>query len=469
MVQKICIVLFLVLFSQRVHASVIINEIAWQGYGGDANNEWIELVNTGSSTVELDGWLLESVDGTPSINLTGISVPAGSFVLLERTDDGTVPNVPADLLYTGALANTGEHLRLKNAEGVTVDEANFASGWEYPQDMSNTLSRFGSSWGEGIATPRAENVAIEYTENETTDEEDDVNNEDENEASTTASDGKKPEPIMYKTRKVSIIANRHGFVDTPFEFTGHVRDFDGGDMRRGIFVWNMGDGTVFVQAKPDPFTHVYEYAGEYVVSLMFNRAHFGKELDELESEVMGELIVTIFDDPVVIESFDHERIVLKNQSSQQIDLGGWVIQNANHTFSIPRRTLIRPGKTVSLSNSRTGLWSGPVSLLTQTRQVSAVWNGVDMPDTALRQEYAEPADVVADISSEVTSVTQSPDNVESLVESETLAASPIQQVSSSMYVILFVCVVVFGSLSVWFVVRRTNTNQMIDGYTIVEE
>lgn len=470
MLQKICIMLFLVLFFQRADASLIINEIAWQGFGGDANNEWIELFNTGSSDLVLDGWILESLDGAPSINLTGVSISAGSFVLLERTDDETVPGVAADLLYTGALANTGESLVLRNSEGQTIDSANFSSGWDYPQDMSNTLSRFGNSWGEGVATPKEINIAIEPDNDDEEDlDGDEQNTEEDTEESSSST--KKPEPVMYKTRKVSIFASQHGFVDTPLEFTGHVRDFDGGDMRRGIFIWNLGDGTIFVQPKPDPFTHVYTHPGEYVVSLTFNRAHFGKELDELEPEVVGEFVVQIIDHPIHIESFDHEKIVLKNETKQQIDLGGWSLRNSMYTFTIPRRTFVRAGKTLSLAHTRTGIWYGPVSLITPTGEVSVTWNGADVSGVAHLEEMERntASSTVAENTTHDEQVVLGVEDSATSPESQQFGVSPIQQVSSSVYVLLFVCIIVFGSLSVWFVVRRTNTNQTIDGYTIVEE
>ena len=40
-------------------ADIIISEIAWMGTTVSANYEWIELQNTGSSSVNLSGWTLE--------------------------------------------------------------------------------------------------------------------------------------------------------------------------------------------------------------------------------------------------------------------------------------------------------------------------------------------------------------------------------------------------------------------------
>ncbi len=92
-------------------SSVVINEITWMGTKSSANDEWIELYNNTENSINFDGWILKSDDGTPEINLTGI-VPAKSFYLLERTDDNTVPEISTDLIYKGALGNKGENLKL---------------------------------------------------------------------------------------------------------------------------------------------------------------------------------------------------------------------------------------------------------------------------------------------------------------------------------------------------------------------
>ena len=94
------------------HAEVIINEVAWMGTAHSASDEWIELANTGDTSVSLSGWKLRTADNSVSITLTG-SVPANGFYLLERTDDTTVPDITADKIYTGALSDSGEKLILE--------------------------------------------------------------------------------------------------------------------------------------------------------------------------------------------------------------------------------------------------------------------------------------------------------------------------------------------------------------------
>ncbi|MBI3762395.1 MAG: lamin tail domain-containing protein [Chloroflexi bacterium] len=111
--------------------AVVINEVAWMGTVASDDDEWIELFNPGATAISLAGWTLAADDGTPSIALNG-SIAAGGFFLLERTDDTTVNDVAADLIYTGALSNSGEVLRLKDPSGATVDTANAENGGSWP-------------------------------------------------------------------------------------------------------------------------------------------------------------------------------------------------------------------------------------------------------------------------------------------------------------------------------------------------
>lgn len=158
---------------------VMINEIAWMGDEGSANNEWIELKNTGSGDIDLSGWKLKATDGQPEIELSG-QLPANSFFLLERTSDESVKNIDADLIYTGALGNNGETLYLYDENNNAIDEIVCSGKWPGGDNSSKkTLSRRTDlAWGTSEAsggTPKAENQfdeTISVQEEEPSDETD---------------------------------------------------------------------------------------------------------------------------------------------------------------------------------------------------------------------------------------------------------------------------------------------------------
>jgi|GEM_PF-1091465 len=108
--------------------AVVINEIAWMGTAASAYDEWLELFNNSESEIDLTGWKLVAADGEPSIVLAGKIGPHG-FFLLERTDDETIKDMPANQIYSGSLSNSGENLELRNAADEIADAVLFSAGW----------------------------------------------------------------------------------------------------------------------------------------------------------------------------------------------------------------------------------------------------------------------------------------------------------------------------------------------------
>ena len=111
---------------------VVINEVAWAGTATNSSDEWIELYNPTDSAVDLSGWTLTFGKNTIDLGeAANTIVEAGGYFLLERTDDETVSDIPADLIYTGSLSNDGTTLSLLDKTGKVVDTANngVEKGW----------------------------------------------------------------------------------------------------------------------------------------------------------------------------------------------------------------------------------------------------------------------------------------------------------------------------------------------------
>lgn len=175
--SSLAVILFLALIPLITKAAnplnVVINEIAWMGTEVSSNDEWIELYNNTDSPLPLEGWVFGTIDGTPEINLVG-RILANSFYLLERTDDNTLPNIPADQIYTGALENGGESLELYDNFGNLIDSVNCSLGWlagdnQTKQTMGRKNSLLESdfnNWGTSQSsegTPKAKNSILTKT------------------------------------------------------------------------------------------------------------------------------------------------------------------------------------------------------------------------------------------------------------------------------------------------------------------
>ncbi|MGB9609041.1 MAG: lamin tail domain-containing protein, partial [Minisyncoccia bacterium] len=121
------------------HHGVIINEIAWMGTPNSSNDEWIELKNISGQIIDVSGWQLIDKDNQIKINFSNLKntkINPNQFILLERTDDYTLPNILADLIYVGSLSNTNEGLRLFDANCNLIDEVLASPSWPAGDSIS---------------------------------------------------------------------------------------------------------------------------------------------------------------------------------------------------------------------------------------------------------------------------------------------------------------------------------------------
>ena len=117
---------------------LVISEVAWGGTAASSNDEWIELHNLGETDIDLAGWALTFGDtyiplghiGDDTLDVRTPVLSAGAFLLLERTDDTSVSNLAADIIYKGTLSNGGMVMQLVNPDGDVVDSiVALESGW----------------------------------------------------------------------------------------------------------------------------------------------------------------------------------------------------------------------------------------------------------------------------------------------------------------------------------------------------
>lgn len=157
---------------------IIVNEIAWMGgasdFGLSAADEWFELKNVSNGEVNLNGWqILDKLEKIKIVFGDSARIPANGFYLLERTDDDSAPGVSADTIYTGALNNSDEGLRLFDDQCNLIDEAlitpDSAASWPAgDNDQKRTMERspdlswhtYNGAAQNGIfGTPKQENSA----------------------------------------------------------------------------------------------------------------------------------------------------------------------------------------------------------------------------------------------------------------------------------------------------------------------
>jgi len=342
-----------------VSASVVISEVAWMGTSANPNAEWIELFNDGP-VQDLSGWSLEAEDGSPVIALEG-TIDTNGYSLLERTSDDTVPSVEALLIYTGSLANAGEVLLLRDADGVLVDRVDGSDGWLIGGDneTKETLQRSGTpptgSFITAAPTPQGGGAAPT-----------------EKEAATQTKKSSIGSNVLYGRDKdedalpprvdpaLTLVAPSERTVLARVPATYEVRAYreSGRETTVTDVVWNFGDGTV---REGSVVEHSYQYPGIYAVTVTARRINF---IEDVHDE--ARMVVTVAEPSIAITAATAAYVELENTGNNELDLSGFALRVGDSEFTVPNSTFILPGATVRFPSSVTGLTQAgyePVAVL----------------------------------------------------------------------------------------------------------
>lgn len=355
-----------------VFASVVINEVAWMGMApkegesslAAANNEWIELYNPTTTLISLEGWKISAEDGKPDILLSG-TISAGSYFLLERANDDTIPNVPSDLIYPfkdNSLSNNGEILILKDSTGKVIDRVDGSDNWKIGGNNTTkeTLQRtLTLDWITAPPTPKQANQQESLS----------FQNQSQGQAQIT-------EPEQTKQIKVEAGDDKIVFVGQKALFQGKVFGFNNEEIKNARFLWNFGDGTI---NEGNPISHIYRYPGEHVVILNASSGIYANR-DQLRAKVSAS--------PLKITGLkpgENGFVEISNQSNYEIDISGFSFSDGKKYFYFPENSIIPAG-------SRT-LVSGNISGINFASPSSAKFY---YPDDSLIQEFKYEGEKIAD-------------------------------------------------------------------------
>ncbi len=340
-------------------AAVIINEIAWMGTENSASDEWMELYS--SQQTDLSGWLLEAIDGTPIINLEG-SISANGYFLLERTDDNPIPHITADQIYTGALSNTGENLKLKDSDGNIIDEIDCSDGWLAGDNSTKqTMEKISNGWQTSLnsgGTPKSQNSSGKLPSVDPPADESETMENNGTSASNESTTDKSGDSTGNNPPIADAGNDIAAFTDEEITFDGS-KSYDS-DNDELIYIWNLGGGIL----KEDTIVvHKYSYPGTYLVTLTVRDGKYSKESTITVKIYPKKIFINEFlPNPIGKDAGDEENpgewIELYNNSDQIIDIGGWQVddeEGGSKPFIFPENTLIAPESFLVFSRQVTGL------------------------------------------------------------------------------------------------------------------
>lgn len=122
----------------------------------DSDGEWLEIYNTSTSDIDLNGWKLRDDDIDEHIIGGPLIIPSHEFLVLGNNDDTSVNgDYTVDYRYSDfLLANGVDEVVLEDPDGIEIDRVNYdgGPGFPDPNGASMTLTDFqadnniGSNW-----------------------------------------------------------------------------------------------------------------------------------------------------------------------------------------------------------------------------------------------------------------------------------------------------------------------------------
>lgn len=374
----IIVLLFIAASNSFAAGGVVISEIGWSGTKASSTDEWIELYNNTDTAVDLALWgIYEGGESVLTEELTGVIAPH-SFYLIERTDDATVADIPASQMPSpwggSGLANGGEHLVLKNAAGIVVDEINAAGGWFAGSASPNYFSMERIDFLAGGDNPTNWRSNDGVTRNGTDAAGNPINGTPlaANSAGASGSGGEQsggdqggdetsggaggdiavagPEQpaAINKPPIASAGENKLAVAGEKIIFDARASSDPDGDSLS--FLWNFGDGATSSSA--DTF-HTYNFPGEYLATLEVSDGK-DKTMEQISSYIYprGIIISEFLPDP---EGKDEEGewIEIFNGSEFVADLAGWQLDDetdgGSKPFTFPKSFFVLPGQYLVIS------------------------------------------------------------------------------------------------------------------------
>lgn len=365
---------FVVLFLPiSVHAGIVVSEFLYDADGTDANKEYVEIFNAGSSAVDLTKWKLNdgsnhTLNVPPKNGGTGtITLEAGAYALLvDRAEDFVAahPGISASVIDTVlSLPNAGGSILLIAEDGSTADSVSYTkdSGGAGDGNSLHRVSAGGNVFTEGAPTRGSGTLSASSAGNAVS-------------ASSTTSGGAAssvswlppvssyvppPLPRLYadagKDRSIIVAAD--------VEFKGRAYNRDQEIVENVRFSWNFGDGTT---AEGQTVLHHFAYPGRYAVVL---------SIAESKDAAIDTMIVSAEPAQLSLTSHEDGSIAIGNLAGRDLDLSGWIVRSPADYFILPPESVLLSGAMLRIGEKTLGFRTDSSTALNYPNGVLALSAG----------------------------------------------------------------------------------------------
>ena len=335
-------------------ANLEITEVMYDPQGANTSHQWIEVYNSGPNSIDLSTWSVTDHDTSWHFRTissdSSTSLSPNSWAIIAKTSNLTdFKNKNQNL--SGQILKANITLGASSGEiGLSSDKKNIISEVSYfsLMDNGNSLQLINGEWVESTPTPGKENVL--NIDEETT--AGDTANIYDNSDITSTDEVTSNEKLTVLKITTKIISPKIVIAGTPFSLSSLTTTNRSETYTVGNYVWNFGDGMVSKIYTSGPFDYMYEYPGEYSVTLSYFDSIFNKIADSTNKFVIKVVPSEIF--VSAVGNTDDPFIEIENKSKYEITLSNWIVTAGSHYFIIPVGTIILSGKKIKLSPKITG-------------------------------------------------------------------------------------------------------------------
>lgn len=347
----------LLVFPAVASADIEISEIMYDVEGTDSGNEWIEIHNTSSESIDLEDWSFRENEVNHGLQFPDSTViKANEYIVIVQNIEpfeATYGSAIKIIKSSFSLNNTGELLEIVNENDEVTDSHRYSSE-AGAQGDGESLQKYDGEWKASLPTPGSENIISENNDN--TDHNNDDNTSNESDEVDDNHEHTKKEFEDYYEPYISFPDVVVAHSPERFEIgVFHIREDSKTRKLKGVYYVNFGDGTVTESHERIDIMHRYPAAGSYMLTLEFYTSQL--QYNHSEPQLVYQKKVDVVDPSIEIVGTDgNGGVLLTNTGTKNIDISGWKLGGVDLPYIFPKYSIIRPSSTIAVSYTSLGFW-----------------------------------------------------------------------------------------------------------------
>jgi hypothetical protein len=387
-IKRLTCVFFISMFLSVGNSFALqISEVMYDPAGSDTGREWIEVYNDTDASIDLTSYKLFEANtnhGIAAYGSGGNNLGSHEYAVIV---DNPVSFLADHAGFSGkifdssfSLSNSGETIELR-LSGTTVYSLSYIVQ-DAANGTGNTINLDGGNWIVYTESPAAVHGSIKIdstTTNTNTNNSTSTNSTSTNSTTTTPTNNT-DNAVSYGTQIVYVNPTRFVLGDLSVLVPKEIETVAGADTRFVLKIldtkkvpqlsniyWSYGDGGSGTGASS---THVYKHEGAYTA---FVEAETGSAygIDQINVKVLSpHLRIT----EISANNVSRQYIIIKNDGSENVNIGGFVITTDSGAYTLSRQLLISAGKDLRLDGEIIGFTTAShAQLLYPNRQVLALY------------------------------------------------------------------------------------------------